>query len=194
MLQQFAGSLTDTLLKKEIVKEEDKEIYIYGFEAMFSTVINTLLIITIGILIDMLLETTIFFVSFAILRVYCGGFHAKTHLGCISAFVTIYGFAMAITNFFPLQYATVFSIAIGAASLLFILKYAPIEHKNRPFVENELKNFQLMSRIIALLEMAITVLISVFIPKFIKVSLIISIAMFSVAFILALAKIIERKR
>jgi accessory gene regulator B len=50
MLQKVALNLTDHLQKMDIVSEEDREIYIYGFEAMLSTLLNTLIILAIGIL------------------------------------------------------------------------------------------------------------------------------------------------
>ncbi len=194
MLQQVASDLTELLLKKEIVKEQDKEIYTYGFEAMFSTIINTILVLAIGIMAGTLLETLIYLVCFALLRVYCGGYHAKTHVGCVLTFVGLYGSAMYIPHLIPAQYNGLLSIAIGGISLTAILLYAPIEHPNRPFVGNEYKTFRKLARIIALLEAALIVFISAFCKDFSKIALIISIAMISVVFMLALAKIIERKR
>ncbi len=194
MVQQIANNLTDLLLKKEIVKEEDKEIYTYGLEALLSTVINTILVLIFGLLTGMLLETLAFLISFAILRVYCGGYHAKTHVGCILMFAGIYGFAMLVLTIMPAQYQGIFSMVAGGLSLLIILLYAPIEHKNRPFVGNEYKTFRMLSRIIALLEAGLIVLSNIFAYQFIKLALNVSMAMLSVVFILALAKIIERKR
>ncbi len=194
MLQQVASDLTELLLKKEIVKEQDKEIYTYGFEAMFSTIINTILVLTIGILAGTLLETLIYLICFALLRVYCGGYHAKTHVGCILMFVGLYGSAMFIPHLIPAQYNGLLSIVIGGISLTAIFLYAPIEHQNRPFVGNEYKTFRKLARIIVLLEAALIVFISAIYQNFSKIALIISMAMISVVFILALAKIIERKR
>lgn len=194
MLQQVASDLTQLLLKKEIVREQDKEIYIYGFEAMLSTIINAILVLTIGILTGLLLETLIFIISFALLRVYCGGYHAKTHVGCILMFLIIYGSAMLAPYLIRAQYYGLFSIAISGVSLLVILIYAPIEHKNRPFVGNEYLTFRRLARIIALLEAVLIVFISVILQDFSKIALILSMAMMSVVFILALAKIIEKKR
>jgi accessory gene regulator B len=194
MLQKVALNLTDHLQKMDIVSEEDREIYIYGFEAMLSTLLNTLIILAIGIFTGLIPETIVFLIAFAILRVYCGGYHAKTHLGCILTFALFYGLAMTILTFFPLRYAGLFSTIIGAASVLFIFKYAPIEHKNRTFEGNEYKNFRMMSRILAAAEMSVIIIILRFFPDLARFSLTISISMLCVVFILAFAKIIERKR
>lgn len=194
MLQKLVGDLTDFLLKNEIVKAEDREIYDYGFEAVLSTVVNTVIVLVIGSLAHIFLESIVFLIAFAILRVYCGGYHARTHAGCILTFMLLYGSSMALVYVFPLEQAAWFSMAVGTVSLLFILKFAPIEHKNRPFVGNEYKNFRMMSRIIAAVEASFIFTISLFFSQYAKSALIVALAMLCVVFILALAKIIERKR
>ncbi|HBR02726.1 MAG TPA: hypothetical protein DD738_08950 [Ruminiclostridium sp.] len=194
VLQQFAVSLTNSLLKQDIVKEEDREIYVYGFEAMLSTVVNTVIVIAIGIFAGLLSQTLVFLISFAVLRVFCGGYHAKTHFGCIFTFLVLYGLAMVSAAFIPLQYAAALSCFIGAVSTLFIFKYAPIEHKNRPILDNEFASFHRISRITAVVEFIIVMIISLFFPGLIKFALIIATAMLCVVFIMAFAKIIERMR
>lgn len=194
MIHQCSNRLTDFLLNKNIVSDEDREIYIYGFEAMLSTVVNAFLILIIGIVTGLLKETLIFLLGFALLRVYSGGYHARTHIGCILTFAGIYGISMAIVTLLPEQYTSLVSLSAGALSLLFILVYAPIEHKNRTFVDNEYKTFKFMARTIVLIEGFIIILIQLFFQQHLKTALILSLAMFSVMFVLALAKIIEKKR
>jgi accessory gene regulator B len=186
--------LTDFLLNKNIVSRDDREIYIYGFEALLSTVLNAFLVLITGILIGLLKETLIFLMGFALLRVYSGGYHAKTHLGCILTFAGIYGISMAIITFLPEQYTFFVSSSAGVLSLLFILINAPLEHKNRPFVDNEYKTFKFMARTVVVLEGFIIALILIFFNQHSKAALLLSLAMFSVMFVLALAKIIDKKR
>jgi hypothetical protein len=100
---------------------------------------------------------------------------------------------MSIIIVMPVQYLWLVSMGVGGFSLAFILANAPIEHKNRPFVKDEYKNFRLLSRIIALSESGVIAVISVFFGKLSKAAVIISLAMFGVTFLLALAKIINRR-
>ena len=50
MLQKFSEQFTDFLLMKGIIESENREIYTYGFVALFSTAINTIIVLTIGII------------------------------------------------------------------------------------------------------------------------------------------------
>lgn len=194
MLQQLAVNLTDYLVRKNAAKQEDREIYIYGFEALLSTLVNTVLVVIAGILLGILTETIIYLIGFAILRVYCGGYHAKTHKGCIATFCLIYSSAMALVNYFPPEYSGSFSVAVGVLSYLFILKFAPIEHKNRPFVGNEFSAFRKVARIIGFLEVSIITYLAFVYPNLAKVSLILSAAMLSVVFIMIIALAVNKRK
>lgn len=193
MILNISARMTDFLLEREIVRKEDREIYLYGFEAMLSTIVNIVLTLTAGLVSGLFSETLIFMISFAVLRVYSGGYHAKTHTGCILTFAGIYAFSMAAAVLLPQQYAALVSIAAGAFSLVYILINAPIEHKNRPFVDDEYRNFRRICRMVAVLEAFLITILLVFFVQFSKTALVISLAMLGVTFILALAKKIESK-
>lgn len=189
MLQQFANGLASYLLKKKIVKQDDYEIYTYGIEAILSTLLNTIIVLFLGIAIGMIFETLIFLVAFAILRVYCGGYHSKSHWGCVLTFSALYGFSMLIISFLPSSASDVFSLVATGVSLCVIFILAPLEHANRPFVGNEHKVFRLLSRIIAIIEAGAIVLFLFSKHRHLHISLSLSLAMLCVAFILVYGKI-----
>ena len=193
MLQRFSEQFTDFLSLKGIIQNENREIYTYGFVALFSTLINIIIIITIGIATGMFLDTVIFMFMFGVLRVYCGGYHANTHAACILFFITIYGVTMAVANFLPADHRVVFSLLAGLISFIIIFLLAPIEHKNKPFIGDEYSKFRFMSRIIAAFEFIAICIIAVFYPEAIKAAVLISLAMLSVTFILIVAKATEKR-
>ena len=49
MLQRLSEQFTDFLLMKEIIENENREIYEYGLVALFSTAINIIVVLTIGV-------------------------------------------------------------------------------------------------------------------------------------------------
>jgi accessory gene regulator B len=193
MMQRISDKLTNFLIKKNIVRNDDREIYIYGLLAMFSTVINFFLILFIGLVAGLLFETLIYLFGFALLRCYCGGYHAKTQLGCVLSFTAIYALSMAAYYFLPAEYNRLFSMISAGACLIFIFIFAPIEHKNRSFEGNEYKKFRLVSRIIALMYGFMIYSISIFFNQFIKVAIVLSLVMISVSFVLALALVLNER-
>jgi len=193
MLQKFSEQLTDFLLIKGIIDSEDREIYTYGFEALLSTVINIFIVLTIGIVAGIALESMFYLLMFAILRVYCGGYHAETHISCILIFTGIYGTSMITARLLPVEAESIFSLITGTLSFVAILILAPIEHKNKPFVDDEKVKFRKTARIIASLQlMSIYLINGIFTPAM-KAAVLISLAMLSVTFILFLAKATEKR-
>lgn len=189
MLQQFANNLAGYLLKKKIVKEDDFEIYTYGLEALLSTFVNTVLTLVIGIASGMLSFTILFLIAFAILRVYSGGYHAKSHWGCILTFLVLYGCSMFIVRCLPSSFMTAFSLAAMGISLFAVFTLAPLEHVNRPFVGQEYKVFRLVSRIIAVIEAVLIIVLILIDQRHLQSSLTISLAMLSATFVLVYGKI-----
>ncbi|MGI6084818.1 MAG: accessory gene regulator ArgB-like protein [Acetivibrionales bacterium] len=194
MLEKLSERFTDFLSVKGIIQEENREIYIYGFIALLSTIINIAIVLTIGITAGIFLETIIFFLMFGVLRVYCGGYHAETHISCILIFIGIYGFAMAVAKFLPVDYYVVFSLFAGTVSLLTVFLMAPIEHKNKPFIEDEYVKFKKMSRIIAALQFLLIIVFNILFPDAAKVAVLVSLAMLGVNFILILARVVDKRR
>jgi accessory gene regulator B len=194
MLQRYSEQLTEFLMIKGIIQSENREIYEYGFVALLSTVINIIIVLTIGITAGIFLETIIFMFMFGILRVYCGGYHAESHITCVLVFIGIYGLAMTVVKFLPEEACGIFSVLAGVISFVFILFLAPIEHKNKPFIGDEYSKFRTISRIIAALELMAIFLITVLFSETIKVAVLISLAMLGVTFILILAKVEGKRR
>ena len=162
--------------------------------ALFSTLINMIIMITIGIAAGMFLDTVLFMFMFGVLRVYCGGYHAKSHISCVLIFIAIYGFAMSIAKFLPTEIMGYFSLSAGIFSFLIILFLAPIEHKNKPFIGDEERKFRMMSRVVASMELMTICIISIFFSNVLKVAVLISLAMLCVTFTLILAKAKEIRR
>lgn len=89
MLNYLSRSITDFLLLKEIIKTEEKEIYIYGVQLIISSIINFLICIITSLLFGELLNGLIFFVAFSSLRKFTGGFHSRCLLICNIVFTMI---------------------------------------------------------------------------------------------------------
>ncbi|HHU89594.1 MAG TPA: accessory gene regulator B family protein [Clostridiaceae bacterium] len=193
MLQKFSEQFTDFLLMKGIIESENREIYTYGFVALFSTAINTIIVLTIGIIAGIILESIFFVLMFGILRVYCGGYHAETHISCVLIFIGIYIAAMAIARLLPIEAQSVFSVFAGIISFFLIFLLAPIEHKNKPFIDDEEIKFRRMSRIIASVELMSILIITAFFSRAIGAAVLMSLAMLGVTFILILAKAAEKR-
>ena len=137
MIAKLAKSTAHFFVEKEIVSSEDEEVYVYGMELLFSTLFNIILAVIIGAVTSSMLETAIFLAAFISVRQCIGGYHAETHLGCMSIFgVVLIAFAI-IVKLTPDAFAIPISIASAIISFILVLLFAPVEHPNKPLSDKE---------------------------------------------------------
>ncbi len=137
MIAKLAKSTAHFFVEKEIVNGEDEEVYVYGMELLFSTLFNIVLAVIIGVATSSMLETAIFLAAFISVRQCIGGYHAETHLGCISIFgVVLIAFAV-IVKLIPDKFLISISIISAIVSFILVLLFAPVEHPNKPLSDKE---------------------------------------------------------
>lgn len=130
MITSIACYITDFLFSREIIDETDKEIYLYGFEILFASMLNIIMVVLVGLLFGQFLSGICFFVSFSILRKFCGGYHADTYLVCnlvfaINVFIVMLMLKMKI-YLSEEMLAGILLVCLGIITL-----YAPVRNKNK---------------------------------------------------------------
>ena len=60
--------IADFLFQRNVISEEYVEICQYGYEVLFFNLFNALIVLVLGIILDKLLCSVVFFVIFALLR------------------------------------------------------------------------------------------------------------------------------
>lgn len=82
MINKISSKIVEILIKHSLVENEDKELYLYGFFILLSQILYFIIVITIGILFNVIFESIIFYITFQFIRRYAGGYHAKTETRC----------------------------------------------------------------------------------------------------------------
>lgn len=67
------------LCRENIITDNDVEMYEYGFQITMANIINFVVVLLIGILSKSLLYSLMFYFVFVSMRIYCGGYHAKSY-------------------------------------------------------------------------------------------------------------------
>lgn len=142
MLSRLAKSTAHYFVYKNIIESEDEEVYAYGTELLYSGVLNILLAIIISLITDTVYPTFLFMLSFIIIRQYIGGYHAKTHIGCMSILGTVLIVFSQLVRFIPSESEAVVSVVLTAISVILTMVFAPVEHPNKPLSENEKNNLR----------------------------------------------------
>ena len=157
MFTRFSDMVTNLFIKSSVIQEEDKDLYQYGVEQICNIIQNILTTAIIGALYSMIPEILIFMFAYIPLRIYAGGFHAKTPFRCYLCSVVITVIALSVMKFIEFPYFI--CIIIVAASSTVILKAAPIEDKNKPLDSVEKTVFRKRTVLIWLTE---TILLLIF--------------------------------
>lgn len=137
-MEKVICAVVDLLTDKQIIKDKDREIYIYGLKSIAYDMLLTIILILIGIVMKMVKEASVIIVSFYILQTNGGGFHAKNHALCISSMS--FGMIISLLNINinpPCQYV----LFVIALLILFCIplvihpKKQYLFHKSRKFIE-----------------------------------------------------------
>lgn len=147
MLENLAKSTARFFVSQNIVKSEYEEIYAYGMEIILSTVFNGLIVLIIAILSDTVLLSLLFFTAFILMRRSAGGYHAKTHIGCMMILIAVHLMFMVLINVIPDSIIPILSYFSIAYSCISVYLFAPVEHPNKPLSSDDRRKLRVKSLI-----------------------------------------------
>ena len=163
MISKLAEKLVDCLYCQHDISDDEQELYKYGFFILLSQILYFIIVTTIGVLFNIILESIIFYIAFHFIRRYAGGFHAKTETRCEISTLSILCCIVLIklSKMYDIRIALL-SISLVFAVLIFIL--CPLDTPEKPLNDKEYKYFRKISWII--LSLIIVAIIVSFIFKF----------------------------
>lgn len=169
-----------------IIKHDDRELYIYGFNQGLNILLNLITTLVVGLLFHNILEVAIFIAAYIPLRSFVGAYHAKTPLRCY-----IYSIVMLILVSVGMKYLLFVNMVyyvILAISALIIFVLSPVEDKNKPLDKIELKVYRKRTLFILLAELIICVLSNVIDLYAVFISINYNLAVMSVIILLGMLK------
>lgn len=145
-MDKLANAITSYYVAKNVITKDKQEIYSYGFKLIIADVINYIIIITLGIILNRLPESILYLVSLCGLRRFTGGFHAKTFWLCRLSMVITYMCVMLLSDAAAnMEYKMAVVLSINIISIIFIAVFAPIEHPNKPLSDEQKHNNKIKS-------------------------------------------------
>ena len=130
-LQTASARVTDWLVRGGSISQEGREVYEFGLNKLFSTLVSFLFAVFMGLCLGVPLAALIFFAVYYFLRIYAGGYHADSQLKCFFISIGIMIPALLLIRFQELWYTqTVFLTALAAGTMILFL-LCPVENKNK---------------------------------------------------------------
>ena len=82
MYAKLAIAITNFFILHQVIPEEEKDNYAFGYEVMISESFYILIMLIISVITGSLIESLLFFIGFFVFRKLAGGYHASTYLKC----------------------------------------------------------------------------------------------------------------
>jgi accessory gene regulator B len=131
MIEKMATGMMQYYMRKNIVDEQKKEVYVYGFQLLISTICNVVLILIVAVCFGVVTESLFLIASFVVMRSVGGGYHADTHRACIILFCLVFVVFSLLNIHLFYRFANIYMLAVSIAAFLVIWEIAPVEAPNR---------------------------------------------------------------
>lgn len=190
-MNKLSSCITDILWKQGILQDNDINKCNYGLDIFISSTLEVLSILIISLFINNFIETLLFFIAFIPLRIYAGGYHAKTRLKCFIISIVVYTLFTVTIAAIPEKYYGLSSSLLTLISLTIILPNEPVIHYNKTVTKIEKNIYKRISSKICIAETLFLIFLSIAAPNN-KFELSIALGQTSVAISMLIA-IVEKK-
>lgn len=155
MIKSISDKIAHKMVSSGMIEEKEFTIYSFSYEIVINYILTFLAILLIGLLFGTLLECVLFMCFYAPLRMFAGGFHAKTHERCIVASSVMF-IGLSFLLFSKTSWTiNPFLLVLEAGSVLLIFFLAPVETENRKIDQEHGKKYRLFSRVLLFIELVV---------------------------------------
>lgn len=137
-MERLAHAITDFLLRREVIKKEESEIYVYGYAVILEQLIQVFGFILLAIVSKTIMETILFLLCFHLFRSCFGGYHADTSLLCLLISYGGWMLVMILSKY--LSAGTEVPAALWCVLVLdacVFAKLGPVAHVNKPLTAKQ---------------------------------------------------------
>lgn len=139
-MEKVAKSLTDYIIGKGMIENEDREIYEYGFQITTEVGLFILFCLVTTLYLHMYIEAIMFFVIFAPLRSYAGGLHLEKYHSCLILSCLTFCGVLLIVKYIQVSFYFSFIVLLILEYWVFCLY--PVENLNRKVDDEENRYFK----------------------------------------------------
>lgn len=130
MFVNISEKITNRLIRKNVIEDYNREIYLFGVEQFLTTTLNIVTTIVIGLVLGELWQSILFVLMFMMLRSYAGGYHASTPVGCYFLTSSIIAIALSVLKYIEINILVCVGLLIISGVVILIL--SPVQSENKP--------------------------------------------------------------
>ncbi len=137
--------MIDYLKEKGLVSEKEAPVVLYGLKLLFMTLVELIGVILLAVWCGNLLEGLCFLLGFCSLRLYAGGYHAKTPIRCFFMTLAVYMVFSFLLGIIPVERYRFIELITGILTFFVVQRLAPIIHENRIIDSYEIERYRRLS-------------------------------------------------
>lgn len=151
MISKFSAEIVGRLIDTSIINSSERELYSYGFFMLLSQILYFILTVMFGILLDVFLQSVVFYVAFQSIRTCAGGIHASSELKCEVATTLSLLSCLGIVKLCDLHNLKVMILVLTIVAAVLIFLLCPLDTPEKPLTIKEKKYFRKKTWIILLI-------------------------------------------
>ena len=192
MLELTAKKIAQYLVScKEISLDDEVECYKYGIEVVLSSLLNALLVLIIGLITNHFVDSITFFIVFATIRQFTGGYHADTYFRCNLYLCILFALLLAVYDVLKTYNYLYILLSMNFVSMLIISIFSPVENKNKLIEEKRKFELKLKAVLISLIVSVISIIMHCW---SIKYGILLSCTLLLISMLIIAGKIKERRK
>lgn len=166
MIDKFCTYLTNKI-RKEMpeVDDERAEVINYGIQLIIGEIPKILLLFAVAFILKIGWLTVFAFFAILPYKKYSGGFHLKTHLGCIIGTCLFYFLTVYMSKYIVFEQAYIkyiIILAIWIFSMIMVKLYAPADTENLPILSERERRYK---KIMSYVTLTITLILATIITN-----------------------------
>lgn len=166
MVDKFCTYLTNKI-RKEMpeVDDERAEVINYGIQLIVGEIPKILLLFIVAFILKIGWLTVFAFFAILPYKKFSGGFHLKTHLGCIIGTCLFYFLTVYMSKYIVFEQVYIKYIIILVEwifSMIMVKLYAPADTENLPILSEKERKYK---KIMSYITLTITLIVAVVIPN-----------------------------
>lgn len=137
MFEVVVKRIVNNQIENGNLREEDRNIYLYGYQMLFEFCVNIVTSIIIAGIFQAYDIVFIFTIGYLLLRGYVGGYHARTSLGCFCCSASILIASVIAVKFIASLSISSWVFFLEVIMLPCVFHGTPMSDVNKPITENE---------------------------------------------------------
>lgn len=159
MFKRLAENICYLLVRYKIVDIKEIAIYIYGLEVVLLNTSIALIMIVISLLMQNLIYLIVFALFFIPLRIFAGGWHAKSSGVCFLFSNIMYFISLLLYEHYSDLYQNPAIVLMSLLAIAFIIVFAPIVSNNHPLTSKKQKRNKIITALIGIFDCIMLILL-----------------------------------